>query len=291
LQILNTPQLDVVISVCCLRDAKTWQITSGFIVQNIHAKQYKVFVPDGEVEAFRAISALPFQVVGESIYTKDFAQKLRKCLPEKIQDQFGWYLQQLIKLTALSQCNEDQFALIWDADTVPIKPLHFIDEAGKLIYYKSDEFHPPYFLTIDKLLGLKKIVNFSFIAQSFVMRGLWMKQFINAIEARHGIAWVDAILEAIDFQEGNGFSEYETLGTFITHTYPAKIHFTDRQWLRWGNSTIGDVAFLKLKSSLKKLKQYDFVSFEKWDRMKPYFWKVKIPYFFYIFLPKFFRNK
>jgi hypothetical protein len=288
---LTTLELDIVISVCCLRDAETWKIASQYIVRNILAERYKVFVPDNEVEAFKVITASPFEVVGESIYTKNFSEKLRERLPKKIQDQFGWYLQQLIKLAALSHYNEYEVALIWDADTIPLRQLNFIDSNGSLVYYKSDESHSPYFDTVDRLLGLKKNVNFSFISQSFVIRNHWMKKFIIDIESKHNTFWIDAILDAIDFQEGNGFSEYETLGTFISHYFSKEAAFSDRKWLRTGNSEIGDIAFLEFKASKIKLNPYDFVSFEKWDKKKPYFWRVQIPYLIYVYLPRFLERK
>jgi hypothetical protein len=45
-------QISKLISVCCLKDIKTWEITSGFMVRNIAAKKYRVIVPDNEIKEF-----------------------------------------------------------------------------------------------------------------------------------------------------------------------------------------------------------------------------------------------
>lgn len=283
--------VDVIICVCCRKDYKTWETASQFIVKNIYAKNYRVYVPDSEVDFFKEISNPSFEVIAESIYTAYIAPILKNRLAENKIDQFGWYLQQFIKLYAVSECSADEVALIWDADTVPLKPLIFIDDENRILYYKGKEHHQPYFEFIEKFLGLTKVVNFSFITQCFAIKGAWAKEFFRFIELRHKVGWVQALVEGIDFSEGNGFSEYETLGTFISHFHAEEAQYINCEWQRFGNSLIGDIAFLETKSSKRKLMQYDFVSFEKWDRMKPYFIKVHIPYFFKIYLRKLFRIK
>lgn len=282
--------VDELICVCCKRDALTWRVASQYIVRFIAAKRYKVYVPDGEVDFFKSITPGAFEVVGESIFTQHFSAEIKRRLPARIADQFGWYLQQLIKLYAVSACEPNEIVLIWDADTVPIRPLSFIDAQGRLVYYKSDEHHPPYFETIARLLGLGKKVDFSFIAQCFVLRTSWFDAFCRSIEERHQTSWPNALLDSIDFEEGNGFSEYETLGTFISHYYPDQITYSEHEWLRLGNSTLGHIAFLNDHVIAEQLRDYDFVSFEKWDRAKPYYRRVAIPYFFKVYLPSLFKK-
>ncbi|MGV0982116.1 MAG: DUF6492 family protein [Polynucleobacter sp.] len=268
-----------------MRDAQTWKIASTYIVSNIVAKQYKVYVPDVEVELFKAISAEPFQVIGESIYTNAFAGEIKSRLSTRVAAQFGWYLQQLIKIAAVKDCKPSDTVLFWDADTIPLRPLTFVDEQGRLKYYQSQEYHHPYFETVMRLLRLSKKVRFSFIAQCFVMKAAWVQEFCVEIEARHRKGWVAALLDAINFNEGNSFSEYETLGTFISHRHSDKVVYIDRKWLRLGNSNIGHPAFLSPKLIAAELSEYDYASFEKWDKAKPYFLQVSIPYFFKVYLP------
>jgi hypothetical protein len=268
-----------------MRDVQTWRIASGFIVRNIAAKYYKVYVPDDELDLFKSISAKPFQVIGESIYTVNFADEIKARLSKIIMSQFGWYLQQLIKIAAVKDCQPSETVLIWDADTIPLRPLTFVDEQGRLQYYKGCEYHHPYFETIMRLLQLSKKVRFSFIAQCLVMKAAWVQEFCSEIEARHHASWIIALLDVINFKEGNSFSEYETLGTFISHHHSNEVVYIDRKWLRLGNSSIGHPSFLTPKLIASKLSEYDYASFEKWDKAKPYFLRVLLPYFFKVYLP------
>ena len=284
------PQISQLVSVYCLKDIEAWGITSNFIVRNIAAKEYRVIVPDNEIKEFEKKSPSQFKVIGESRYTKQFKDLLLDLLPHDKKSQFGWYLQQFIKLLAVKDNEPDAVVLIWDADTAPINPLKFISPDGKLMYYKSTENHNPYFETIYKLTGLNKIVSFSFIAQCFPMKVSWLNEFCAELEKKFSMPWLEAILSQIDFDAPNSFSEYETLGTFISHHHADQIFYTDRPWWRLGNTLLNHVAFLSSKKAVELSKQYDFISFEKWERAKPYFIKVSIPYFFKIYLPSLFKK-
>jgi hypothetical protein len=283
-------KIDQIICVCCARDAPVWKIASTYIIKNIHSVHYKVIVPDSEIEIFKKLSSKPFEVLGESVYTKRFAIEIKKRLSNKISGQFGWYLQQFIKLAAVAGCKSDEVVLIWDADTVPLKKLVFINEQGRLNYYQGTEHHQPYFETIERLLRLSKKVNFSFIAQCFAIKAEWIQELFDRIEKQHGQSWELALLDAINFEEGNSFSEYETLGTFVSEYHASEINYIQSEWLRLGNSTIGHPAFLSPQIIAQKLNEYDFVSFEKWDRAKPYFWRVSLPYFLNVYLSSFFKK-
>jgi hypothetical protein len=282
--------INELISVCCLKDIETWGITSRFIIKNISAHRYKVIVPDHEMKAFIKISPPEFQVIGESKYTSQFRNKLLELLPLNKKDQLGWYSQQFIKLLAVKDNPPSDIVAIWDADTAPITHIEFLNAEGKIQYYKGTEHHEPYFLTIGKLVNLQKIVNFSFIAQCFPLKVMWLNELCADIENKIKIPWIDATLNQINFNEGNAFSEYETLGTFISHHHPNEVLYIDRPWLRLGNTLLNHVAFLSNKRAQKLSTSYDFISFEKWERAKPYFLKVTIPYFFKISLPKIFKG-
>ena len=286
----TTPQITELISVCCLKDIEAWAITSKFIIRNIVAKRYRVIVPDIEILEFSKKSPPEFEVIGESRYTAQFKNQLLNLLPVDKKSQYGWYLQQFIKLLAMKDNDSSAVVLIWDADTAPIKKLDFVDSNGKLIYYKSTENHTPYFETIYKLTALNKKVSFSFIAQCFPMKVSWLNEFCTLLEEKFHLPWVEAILSQIDFDAPNSFSEYETLGTFISHHHEDEVIYTDKPWWRLGNTLINHVAFLSIKKADELADQYDFISFEKWERAKPYFIKVSVPYFFKIYLPSLFKK-
>jgi hypothetical protein len=278
-------KIDKVVSVCCKKDSETWLIAHKKILEHVSASKYLLIVPDQDVHFFKLITTKPYQVISESIYLGVFQEELLKKLPKQQRHQYGWYLQQFIKLAVIEKSPPNEVILVWDADTIPIQKLEFINEHRKLIYYIGNEHHQPYFDCISRLADQKKIVDFSFISQCFPMRAEWMHEFCNYIESKHEVSWMKAILNSIDFNEGNGFSEYETLGTFLTHKYLDQMIISKRQWHRLGNSLIGHPAFINRYISKNKALKFDYMSFEAWDRTKLYFFKVTIPYFFMITAP------
>jgi hypothetical protein len=257
--------IDKVISVCTLKDISVWPIAAEYILNYIDASEYEVIVPEKEVLQFRAVTPNIFRVVSEELYVRQIHELLKSKFNSKNIGRYGWYLQQFIKLAALMEAKDSENYLIWDADTVPLKPLTFTSNDG-FFYYKGNEYHSPYFQAINQLLGLEKIVPYSFIAQCFPVKGQWMHEFRTFVERRNNVSWLEAIVQTTNFQESSGFSEYETLGTFFSHKYPDKIHFSTRSWLRFGNSALGGIENLHDPFSKFLLAPFDHASFEVWDK-------------------------
>lgn len=258
--------LENILSVCTLKDIETWQAASPRITRYIKSLNYTLITPKHECEAFKRCTPGEFKVVPEDEYIDfAFAQLLRARAAASSTglSRHGWYLQQFIKLSALAKTSADGLSLIWDADTVPLKELTF-KKHGKVLFYKSNEYHSPYFSVIHALLGLDRAGDFSFVAQCIPCKGDWFQEFIKLIEYNTSKNWKEGILDHINLGEGSGFSEYETLGTFIQNKYPEQISILNNRWCRRGNGLIGSVHNLRLfENALNK--RYDFISFEGWD--------------------------
>tara|TARA_B100000674_G_scaffold420742_1_gene372055 strand:+ start:593 stop:1447 length:855 start_codon:yes stop_codon:yes gene_type:complete len=258
--------LENIFSVCTLKDIETWQAASPRITRYIKSLSYTLIVPKHECEAFKRCTPGEFKVVPEDEYIDPaFAQLLRArvAASRKGLGRYGWYLQQFIKLSALAKTSGDDTSLIWDADTIPLKELTF-KKHGKVLFYKSEEYHTQYFHVINTLLGLDRAGDFSFIAQCIPCKGNWFQEFITLIESNTSKNWEEGILDHINFGDSSGFSEYETLGTFIQSKYPEQISILNNRWCRRGNGLIGSVHNLGLfENALNK--RYDFICFEGWD--------------------------
>lgn len=256
--------INSVISVCCIRDINVWAVAAPQIVNNIYAENYYVIVPSSDISRFKEISPIQYTVLNEErVFPYLNLHDIAKKLPESYKHRAGWYLQQLIKLAAIDylQARDDQLMLIWDADTVPLKKLNFYKD-GRCIYFMGSEHNPPYFISLSRILNLSKLVNFSFIAQCFVLKKKWIREFISEIEELHKTNWYEAILDQSDLSHPSGFSEYETLGNWLMARHKDEIAFNSSKWERFGSSKCG----------LKNLEQYklsnpniSFVSFESWD--------------------------
>lgn len=262
----SAPIIDQVISVCSLKDIEVWQVAARHVVQYISAKSYLVIVPDGEVDQFLDVTCAPYQVMPESQYVGNAKERITQKLDQNNQHRVGWYLQQFVKIAAILKNESQGIVLIWDADTVPLKPLKFIDERGNFIYYQGEEYRKSYFDFIQTALGLKRTQHFSFIAQCLITKVSWANELLHSLESSAHLPWMDAILFYLDPAEPAGFAEFETLGTWIWHHHRNEMMISNRAWYRNGQSLVGNPMSLS-KSVWKGLaKSYDFISFEVWDK-------------------------
>lgn len=179
---------------------------------------------------------------------------------------YGWYLQQFLKMGfALSPYAKEQY-LIWDADTFPLKPLHFY-ENGKFLITAKTEYHIPYFKTIHKLLNLDKIADYSFIAEHMIIDVDIMKKLTDAIMLSDvlGSTWYEKIINALDVKEEDkfskfAFSEFETYGTFCLKYHPDIFVTRELKTFREAGKLYGRGVTKKQLQLLSK--QYDTASFE-----------------------------
>jgi hypothetical protein len=220
------------ISVCHPKHIKIWEITSKHILKYIKADNYIVVVPDKNINDFNSYTHPKFEIISENNLLINFnLDKLRLKIDK---NRISWYKQQFIKLELLFRLKSNEKAILWDADTIPFKNLEFFSEDGSLIFYPSHEFHSPYFIAINKLLGMNKIIKESFISQCFPITYEISSNFFRHIESFNTTSWYDAVIECIGINETSGFSEFESIGTFITHNYFDLISWHNSSWSRLG---------------------------------------------------------
>ena len=254
---------DLTFSVCSVKDIQTWRETSLRLLEFVPSEHYVVIVPDEETSLFRSNTDRKIDVVPETAYVGNLKDKLLPRMPNECKSRTGWYLQQFVKLAVLKTCRPAENFLIWDADTVPIKMLRFFERSGQVQIYTGAEFHPPYFQVIQNLLGVGKLVSFSFIAQCFPCKGTWASEFFSFLENKFSKHYVDVLSERINFAEESGFSEYETLGTFIVKFFGAQLELKQTKWLRNGTGLIGGARNLTNPSFKQFASEFDHVTFER----------------------------
>ena len=183
----------------------------------------------------------------------------------------GWYFQQFLKMSACFLPGISDYYLIWDADTIMLNHIRFLNDKNQILIKPSSEYHPPYFETYNRLLGKTRSVKFSFISEHFFINTAYMKELIAAIEEhsteeRH---WVWKTLDAIEPKHlsSSGFSEYETYGNFVNTLHPETFALRPLKTIRYGARKFGPVPN---KYDLYRLSlSYAYSSFESWDSGKP----------------------
>jgi FkbM family methyltransferase len=257
--------LDKIVSTCCRLDLETWRHSAPRIIAHIPSRSYVVIVPDDEVSLFTSVTPPEYLVIPESTYTAAFQDQWKRVLQGCHEDRRGWYFQQFLKLAAIADAAPTATCMIWDADTIPLRTIQPFDRNGGLLHYCGRGHHSPYFRSINRLLGIPQASPYSFIAQCLPVKTAWVHELKHTVEQQHGVDWFTAIIHSIDFNEPSGFSEYETLGTFIADRYDVGFSPTQRQWSRDGKLLLGSPSHIDAWWARALTFPYDFISFEKWQ--------------------------
>lgn len=220
-------KVDVIIPVG-LRDCWIVSKTITYVQRNIDVNIIYLITSSNN-KKFLSKSLIKFgnvQIVDEDLIIEGLSYKnverivnshfFKKCRT------VGWYFQQFLKIGfSRSALASNDYYLVWDADTIPTKRIAVFED-GKMIFTIKSEYHKPYFDAIEKLLSIPKKINGSFIAEHMVVSKSIMRDLITRIEssAIDGDSWIEKILLSIEENTCNGFSEFETYGTFCAQNYP-----------------------------------------------------------------------
>ena len=263
-----------IISMCHKAHADVWRLTSELLPDYLKADEFVVYVPGDEVAFFEEITDPKIQVLSQETLGIAYRNRLWNTINAAGNaTRFGWYLQQFYKIEALSNHSASaDILVIWDADCVPLREIPLVNKLMQILYMNaSTELHKPYFDNIDRLLGLKRVQSQTFVIPAFPIRNLWITEFVDFIEAKHGCLWADAIINTTDFSLQSGFSETETLGTWVANSYPTAWAPIPGKWERLGQSQFGHVTKFDPEQLLKigQRNDLDIVTFEHWDKRGP----------------------
>lgn len=178
----------------------------------------------------------------------------------------GWYYQQLLKFAFAFREETREHYLIWDADTVLLRPLEFFDDEGRMMFTISDEYHEPYFRNYRKLLGHEPHREFSFIAQHMIVNKAILLEMLARIEQRLDGAdnWAWKIIRNLEGEGPNLFSEFELYGHYVKSFHPGKAVFRRLAWTRDGTRL---ASFHPRQPDLQRLAQeYWYASFELYHK-------------------------
>jgi hypothetical protein len=185
----------------------------------------------------------------------------------------GWYFQQFLKMSICHLPTLADHFLIWDSDTIMLRPLSFFDPDGRPLVNPTSRFHRPYFDLIERLFGFTRLVDFSFISEHLMIRKEYMQQLIDEIQSRGSkVHWTFHILDLVkdaDLSKA-GFSEFETYGNFVQRKYPGSYLIRRLRSLRSGAKRTGPVPGARDLYLFSR--KYAYVSFEVWT--KPLRWKA-----------------
>ncbi len=264
-------QVKRVVSVCEARDIRVWKVAAEKIILHVPAESYQLVCPNSQVTQFREATHPEWEVVGEDGYTVDCTvAMIRERVTGANVQRVHWLFQQFVKINAIARSGLDNndVVVIWDADTIPLRDIHFVEAGtGRLMCYHGTERHLPYFQTMESLLGFGRVTEVSFIAQCLPLKVGWLRDLLAEIEHRAGQPYAEAVLSCLPGLSGAEFSEYEMIGTWMFRQHPQSVIFKKRNhWIREGSSFFPDNLSGFLARSLFSIfsTRYDFVAIESW---------------------------
>ena len=139
--------------------------------------------------------------------------------------QFGWVLQQILKIRTAINFSQDENSLIIDSDTVLTKPTLFVDGDLQILNI-TREYHRQYIKQYQNFsksnfdLGLSYVTHYQ-LWQRDILEKLWGSDRL--------IEW----LSCADQSSESSMSEYQSYGSHIIQNYPERFKFS-----QWGNKEI-----------------------------------------------------
>ncbi|MCC5805091.1 MAG: hypothetical protein JJU00_02070 [Opitutales bacterium] len=138
--------------------------------------------------------------------------RLREIYSDYPRDRSGWLFQQLLKLNADTVATSPNFLLI-DADTAFVRPVR-MEIGGRWIFDVTNGYEAAYDESIERLLGLRAPLPFSFVVHFMVFNAPVLHKMRTDIAERFGAPWAKAILKNLDFDNFLCFSEWNLYANF-----------------------------------------------------------------------------
>ncbi len=259
-----------IVTTCKGRDLPILEITARQLWKLVPCRALFVIAPGRNCPAIRRRLGTLANVIAEDDFIPTMTMdKLRRLNLHGFPGTgaAGWYFQQLLKLQFAFVEPAEDYYLMWDADTVPLRPLRFFDAEGRMLLTRATEHHAPYFKTYRHLLGTEAKPEFSLIAQHLVVQKSVAREMLARIEQHVAGAetWPWKIMRTLPPTGDNLFSEYETYGHYVKNFYPDRVRFVHRDWRRDARQNEG--CALPTPADLATLAQeYDYAAFERAGR-------------------------
>jgi hypothetical protein len=255
-----------IVSTCLARDLPVYRATYQSLRRHLPESEIHVITKKEDFQKFSKTCGPNLVLWDESnLLPQMTLGELRKMPLPFFPKGAGWYFQQFLKYAFVNVSNDDEYYLIWDADTVLLRPIEFFTPDGKPFYTTAAEHHIPYFETYQALFGTKANRDFSFISQHQVICKSILREMLSTIESRNpqSKSWAWAIMENLCGNGSNLFSEYETYGHYIKSVNPDSFVVRNLEWTRQGGKFAGNPPKDKKLEILSE--KFVFAAFEASD--------------------------
>ncbi len=250
-----------IVSPCLTRDLPVYRLAYQSLLHHLPDARPHVITRRADFQKFRDACGSDLILIDQDELIPGMTlSKLREYPLPFFPAGAGWYFQQFLKWGFAGTCDPSEGYLIWDADTILLRPLEFKDNDGRTLLTTSSEYHEPYFETYEALLGHRPHERISFISQHQWIEVNILRQLLDDISGMNGRNWPWEIMAKLRGDGTNLFSEYETYGHYCLTRHPEACALRQLPWSRDGRSLAGFPPHpVKLPSLTDR---FAFVSFE-----------------------------
>lgn len=299
-----------IVTACRKKDLSTLSLALPLLRKNIPHRRLWVFTARANRKLFR--DKLGAEVVildeDEAVPGMTLDKLRRKGNLPGLPDGAGWYFQQFLKYSYPSLEPDAERYLIWDADTLPLRPIRPfgdlgesclspaypecakpiagqpVDERTHQLLEQATRVHEPYFKNYEHLIGETANRSCSFIAQHMPIQTACLKAMLRKVDLKwpgdDGWAW--KIVRNLKGESPNLFSEYEFYAQYALKHFPRQHLVRPLVWRRGGILKQGSD---KEKQILAWAEEFDFVALEAWASP----WRRRLVNL-YLAMPLAFRN-
>jgi hypothetical protein len=137
--------------------------------------------------------------------------------------QFGWVVQQVLKIRCALQYSLNENILIMDSDTVLIKPTLFVFDKYQTLSI-TREYHRQYVKQYQNFSNSNFDTGFSYVTHY----QLWQR---DILETLWGDDRLNDWLNAADLSSNSSISEYHSYGSHLIQNFPDRFNYSE-----WGNA-------------------------------------------------------
>lgn len=148
---------------------------------------------------------------------------LRKLIMNKFPSRYGWILQQFLAFDQIFKSKEIGVLLL-DADTILLKPVHWLDCHSKQILMVGTDFHQPYYNLLHQLLKFSTAPKYCFVTHHMLIQPILFKLILEK-RGYHSTSefFIDALKFADKKSESAMCIDFEPYAQGMLIDYPEKI--------------------------------------------------------------------
>jgi peroxiredoxin len=155
-------------------------ITSALSNSMNQVSKVTIVCPTIDLEACaRKVKKISLDVPAEILdENKVISADLRKLIRKKFSSRYGWILQQVLAVDQIFKAKE-KGVLLLNADTILLRPVHWLDCNSNQILMVGTNYHQPYYDLLGQLLSFPLYPKYTFVTHHMLIQPILLKSILK----------------------------------------------------------------------------------------------------------------